>query len=751
MRFRRKLPEKAWRIAPAILLLTLTAVPSGALVLAQLDASSAAAPATPAPAPVSPDAATGMTGVRVMTPMPDPPPVQGNIPSVVMLDPSPDGLLLQQAVIAAGRGDWDRALSFSAQTANPVLRDLIHWRYLLDESSGASFDEINAFLAAHPRWPRHDALVIRAEMTMPGLDPGQVIAWYGNRVPLSGLGMVRLGEALMAAGRRSDGVAMIRKAWIEFTYSPSDESNILTVHGDLLAPEMQKARLDHLLAHDDIGGAKRQLARVTAADRRLGNARIQIKASPANVKTVLASLPASQQADPEFMFDVARALRRHRDDDDAWVVMEKAPTDKQSLVLPERWSVERQIMARDALKSADFDLAYRFAAAPVLDSSSGATFMDGEFLAGWIALRYLHNTELAYYHFGRLANGVTYPISVARAHYWLGRTAEAAGDTARAAAEYSRAAEQSTTFYGQLALAKIAANPVLRVSDATTAPTPAARSAFDADDRVKAIRLLAEAGDRADMRQFANALANEPPLPDQLGMLAELIAQTGDIAMSVRVAKTASYSGYNLLNFLHPVVALPGMSDSPEPALVLAIARQESEFDPGVVSGAGARGLMQLMPASAKRAADMIGVSYRLAELTTNPAYNIQLGMATLNEYLERWDGSYILGIATYNAGPVNVRNWVETYGDPRNPGVDPVDWMESIPFPETRNYVQRVIENIEVYRNRLSRTDRALPIIADLYRPGTVEADSTKPIPISPPPTSEAQVASPAADITPK
>ncbi len=446
------------------------------------------------------------------------------------------------------------------------------------------------------------------------------------------------------------------------------------------------------------------------------------------------------------MFDVARALRRHGDDDDAWVVMEKAPTDKQSLVFPERWSVERQIMARDALKVADVDLAYRFAAAPVLDSSSGATFMDAEFLAGWIALRYLHNTELSYYHFGRLANGVTYPISVARAHYWLGRTAEAAGDMTRAALEYSRAAEQSTTFYGQLALAKIAANPVLRVSDATTAPTPAARSAFDADDRVKAIRLLAEAGDRADMRQFANALANEPPLADQLGMLAELIAQTGDIAMSVRVAKTASYSGYNLLNFLHPVVALPGMSVGPEPALVLAISRQESEFDPGVVSGAGARGLMQLMPASAKRAADMIGVSYRLAELTTNPAYNMQLGMATLNEYLERWDGSYILGIATYNAGPVNVRNWVETYGDPRNPGVDTVDWMESIPFPETRNYVQRVIENIEVYRNRLSRTDRALSIIADLYRPGTVEADSTKPIPIPPPSTSEEQVASPAA-----
>ncbi len=649
MRFHRKLPEEARRIGPALLVLALTAVPSIPIVLAsstgvfdsgpgadsrklaQLDANSPAEAPAPVPAPgravVSSGAATGTSTLRMVTPSPDPPPAQGNFPSAVTPDPSPDGLLLQQALTAAGQGDWDRTLSLSAQTTNPVVREVIQWRYLLDDSSGAGFDEINAFLAAHPGWPRHDALVIRAEKTMPDLDSGQVVAWYGNRVPLSGLGMLHLGEALTALGRRAEGVAMIQKAWIAFAYSPSDENNILAAHGDVLSPDVQKARLDHLLAHDDIGGAKRQLARVTAADRRLGNARIQIKASPASVKTVLAGLPASQQADPEFMFDVARALRRHGEDDDAWVVMEKAPTAKQALAYPERWSAERQIMARDALKAGDVDLAYHFASAPVLDSSSGTTFMDAEFLAGWIALRYLHNPELAHDHFGRLANGVTYPISVARAHYWLGRTAEAAGDMASAALEYSKAAEQSTTFYGQLALAKTAANPVLRVSDATNEPSPAARAAFDADDRVRAIRLLAETGDRADIRQFANALANDPPLPDQLQMLAQLIAQTGDVAMSVRVAKTASYSGYNLPGFLHPVVALPGRSDGPEPALVLAITRQESEFDPGVVSTAGARGLMQLMPASAKRAADMIGVGYRLADLTANPVYNIQLGM----------------------------------------------------------------------------------------------------------------------------
>ncbi len=216
-------------------------------------------------------------------------------------------------------------------------------------------------------------------------------------------------------------------------------------------------------------------------------------------------------------------------------------------------------------------------------------------------------------------------------------------------------------------------------------------------------------------------------------MLAQLMGASGDPAMSVRVAKNASYSGLNLLSYLHPVMTTPQMQMSggaPEPALVLGLARQESEFDSTAVSSAGARGLMQLMPASAKQAAKMRGMAYRQNDLTANPSYNMQLGMTTLAEYLDHWNGSYVLAIASYNAGPTNVRNWIETYGDPRDSGVDPIDWIESIPFPETRNYVQRVIENLEVYRNRLSNTDQRLGILADLYRPSGVEIAASRPVP---------------------
>lgn len=768
MKFGRKLALKSRRIVPAFAVLALTAGPSVPIVFAQsgdypahdaglltpsllLAQFETITPAPTAPAATEPDHAAvfnapAMPGARITPPVADPAPSQSTIHPADHVLASADALLLQQALSAASRDEWSRALSLSEQAMHRVVKDVIEWRYVLDENSGAGFDAINGFLAAHPRWPRHDAMLIRAEKTMPpDYDQAKVITWYGNRLPLSGSGMIHLGEAQMQIGRSADGAALIKKAWIEFAFTPTEEANIVAAHGDILGQDVQKSRLDHLLAHDDIGGARRQLARLSGAMQQLANARLQIKQNPENVRSELASLPASQQADTEFLFDASRALRRNGDDDDAWVVMEKAPTSKDKLLMPERWSSERQIMARDAMKTADFDLAYRFASVPELDSNAGGAFLDGEFLAGWIALRFLHNTDLANHHFGRLANGVTYPISVARAHYWLGRTAESAGDLTRANAEYSRASEFPMTFYGQLALAKISATPVLHVSDASTRPSPAAKAAFEADDRVQAIRLLAEAGDRGNMRQFAAAIANDPPLPDQLQMLADLMAETGDTAETVRVAKTASYSSYNLINYLHPVIPLPKAASGPEPALVLAIARQESEFDPTVVSGAGARGLMQLIPASAKRAADMIGVPYRIGDLTANPNYNIQLGMQTLSEYLDRWDGSYILAIATYNAGPINVERWVETYGDPRNAGVDPVDWLESIPFPETRNYVQRVLENLEVYRNRLGNTDRPLSIIADLYRPGSVEADSTKPMPVLASSASAAPTPSPA------
>jgi soluble lytic murein transglycosylase len=632
---------------------------------------------------------------------------------------STDHALLSQAFAAANRGDWVRARALASEDADPVARLIVDWRYFLDDG-GATFEDIDAFLRNHSNWPRHDALIARAERSMPAtMDPGQVLAWYGTRNPITGDGMIRLGEALMAQGRRDDGAALIRKAWIQGQFSPFEETQILRAHGDLIGDAEQRARLDQFFARDDVVGAKRQSARTDAATQRLAQARLQLRANPSMVKTIMAGLPESLRGNTELLFDQARALRLTHDDEDAWAVMLKAPADKAALVLPDHWWSERHIMTRDALKAGKFDLAYDMASKSVADSASG--FADAAFLSGWIALRFLHKPDVALPHFEALAKGVALPISVARAYYWIGRTREALNQPNEAIAAYRKAAHNAATFYGQLALARIDEAPSLHLKSAAAEATNSETATFDADERVQAIRLLGNLGERDLMRLFAVRVANDPPDSKHLQLLAALMLDEADPAMSVRVAKLASYNDMLLLSYLAPVIALPsypGDETGPEPALVLGLTRQESEFDSNAVSGAGARGLMQLMPASARIAAKAHGVNFRLQDLTAKPEYNMRLGMNALSDFLGQWSGSYVLSIAAYNAGAGNVRNWIETNGDPRDPDIDPIDWIERIPFGETRNYVQRVLENIEIYRNRLGGGDQRLTILDDLYRP---------------------------------
>jgi soluble lytic murein transglycosylase len=628
--------------------------------------------------------------------------------------------LLEQTVGAAKGGDWGRARRLAGETGNRTAATLVEWLYLTDRGSDASFAQVNAFLNAHANWPRRDTLLSRAEELMPGdIDPKSVIAWYGDREPLTASGMVRLGEALTVSGNSDKGVALIRKAWTEEPLSPLDEAAILQAHGDVLREIDHRARLEQRLALDDVAGATRQLVRVNSDARRVAEARLRLKSSPESVATVLAGLSGEVQTDRGLLEDAARAYRRRGRTEEALALMQRTPTVRGVATTPEQWWTDRHALAREALKDKRYQVAYDLTSRHGL--SSGAGFADGEFLSGWIALRFLNKPDEALKHFQRLANGVSLPISVARAYYWSGRAEEALQHHNEAIAHYRRAARHAETFYGQLALARVEDSPTLRLAAASEVPSRADEAAFEADERVRAIRVLSEAGDRSLTRIFAVRIANDPPDAKKAHLLAQLMISLGDRAMAVRVAKLASYNGVLLLSHLAPVMSIPkfpGSAAGPDPALVLGVTRQESEFDPAAVSSSGARGLMQLMPATARRAATMNRQGFKLGDLTTNPHYNMQLGMVTLDDYLAYWGDSYVLGIASYNAGPSNVRKWVEANGDPRDGSVDPVDWIELIPFSETRNYVQRVLENIEVYRNRLSGSNQRLAILADLYRP---------------------------------
>jgi len=631
-----------------------------------------------------------------------------------------DHQIYSRAVDAAMRGDWTGARGLADQGRDPTARRIIEWSYLLDKNSGATFEHIGQFVRDNPGWPARNKLLARAEEAMlPTMDPHAVIAWFGDRPPQTGPGKIRLGEALMATGFPTRGRELIRQAWAEDDFDPDQELYVLSRHGDLLTPETDRARLDRLFARDQLTEARREIARVTVDVQRLATTRLLLRSDPVRGEQEAANLPAAMRSDPGLLFDEARALRQRNDIAPIAPLLARAPTRELAKLNPGRWWAELNIDVRAALQLGLTRDAYWLAANAGLPADSGE-YAEAEFLAGWIALREQNQPRLALSHFKNLARTSAHPISRARAHYWIARAHEAGGDAGAAWQEYHAAGEDPGTFYGQLALAKITPDPSLHIS-ATAVDASGERAAYEREDLTQAVHVLGDLGLESALREFALQDVDVRPDAAHVKLLAEDLTRMGFRDIAVRVAKEASYNGVRLPDYSHPVISLPRYSGPgvvPETAFVLAIIRQETEFDPNSVSGAGARGLMQLMPDSARRDAGLAGMSYNLSSLTTDSAYNIELGMTELADDLSEWGGSYVLAAASYNAGRGNVRRWIATFGDPRDARIDPVDWIEQIPFSETRNYVQRVLENTQVYRNRIAGRDEPLRILADLYRP---------------------------------
>lgn len=563
----------------------------------------------------------------------------------------------------------------------------------------------------------------------PAMDPHAVVAWFGDRVPETGIGKVRLGEALTATGSAARGHDLIRQGWIEGSFDAQQEFGIIQRDGAVLTPDVDRERLTHLLLRGDIEGARHEISRLGADDQRIAETAIALKTRPQAGERMLDQLPPSTRDDPVIALDRSRLLRQRNDFAAIPDLLVRAPTREMARINPGRWWSELNLDARDALAQGNVRGAYALASGTGLDNSTNE-YSEAQFLAGWIALRWLKDPHSALAHFRSLAESVSRPISKARAHYWEGRCYEAEGELAQAAQQYRIAADEPATFYGQVALARLEAQPELHLSEASV-DAAAVRSSYEHEELTRAIHVLGDLGVENTLRAFAVHDADIYPDARHVKMLAEDLTSMGFREVAVRVAKEASYGGVQLLAYSHPVIAVPayaGVGTAPEPALVLGIVRQETEFDPDAVSGAGARGIMQLMPGSARHDAAVAGVAYRPQALTGDATYNMQLGMAELSGYLTEWGGSYVLAAAAYNAGAGNVRKWIAQFGDPRDARTDPIDWIEEIPFSETRNYVQRVIENTEVYRNRISGRDQPLRILADIYRPNAPQVGPLPP-----------------------
>ncbi len=616
---------------------------------------------------------------------------------------------LDRLLEAADDGDWAWAARLAREIGQPGLQAYVRWRLLLEASDPPSFEAYAAFLAAGTDWPNLGGLQVRAEEAMhSGVPVADRLAFFARRPPRTRQGRILYAEALLAAERAGEAAMVLRKTWIEDDFSPDEERLFLERFATALTPEAHAARLDRLLWDERTDQARRMLARVRPAERAPATARLKLQLSDPGVEAALAALPAAARRDAGVMFDRLR-WREQRGNENGVQEILLSPPDE--LRRPELWWPEQERAIRAALGEREFKLAYRLASAS--RQTAGAPYAEAEWLAGWLALQFTGQPKAARRHFEPLWVAVSTPISRGRAGYWAGRAATAGGDVAAANSWYDRAAGYPSSFYGQLAANELGHDPGRRVPAART-PTEAARAALGRRVPAQLGLLLCRQGQPRYAQPFFRHLGYEAAGDaDQLAAVVALAESCGRADLVLAATRGAAGNGAYLMRESYPLPLVrafgrdhDGMA---EPALVLAVARQESLFDPAARSTAGALGLMQLMPGTAQAMSRELGEDFALRRLTRDPDFNVRLGAFYLGRQLARFDNEPALALAAYNAGPRRVTEWLALNGDPR--GTDPhrlIDWIELIPFSETRNYVQRVLEGRGMYRLALGRP--ALP-----------------------------------------
>ncbi len=605
------------------------------------------------------------------------------------------------AVSVYRAGDLAQGDQIVARLQNPIAVAAAQWVGLKLHWREAGFERLKRFLFAHPSWPAGDWLRRRAEdqLLNESRPDATIKAFFAERRPSAPAGKFVLARALARDGEFEQAAALARELWREDDFGDGIETLARKEFAELLGPEDHRYRADRLF-YAGRGGPSLRAAELAGKDvALLAKARAAASIGRGDSK-LIASLPPALQKDPGLTFARVRYLRKTNKFPEAAAALREAPTAAEKLVDGEAWWTERKAIARKLLDRGDTKHAYEVFAGHAAKTASSQ--VEAEFHAGWIALRFLDDIDAAERHFDRAVAIAETPHQKSRAEYWRARAAEARHSPEQdeiARAHYREASNHSTTFYGQLALAKIGSN----VSPLRPSPVPAAGDARD--ESVRVVELLIAVGEKEAMSALASDAAKHLESPEQVAALAVAAERAHDARFSLTLGKLASYRGVWIDDAAFPTFGVPAFSALPGSAprsLVFAVARQESAFDPHVVSIAGAVGLMQMLPSTARHTAALAHVGYDPHRLMSEPAFNAQLGASFLGELLGTEKGSYILTLAAYNAGPGRAKEWIGVYGDPRHPNVDPIDWVERIPLAETRNYVQRVMENFVVYRAKL-------------------------------------------------
>jgi soluble lytic murein transglycosylase len=610
------------------------------------------------------------------------------------------------------------ATQAQAAIADPVAKKLAEWIILRSDDNGAPVERYRAFITGNPSWPSQSFLRRRLEAALwdDRRDDATVWAWFENESPLSAKGKFSLARAMFARGDRANAERLVRDAWRNDSMSEDTENAALELFGALITPGDHKARMDLLLYGSEHDAALRAAKRLGNAEVALARARIATYRKAGNTRALLEAVPQELHGDAGYLFSKIQLLRREEKIPEAAHLLMSAPRDPNRLYNLDEWWIERRLVSRKMIDAGEYRTAYLIARDAALPSRD-IYKTEQEFTAGWIALRLLNDPSTAAQHFARIGVGSVNPTTLARAGYWQGRAAEAAGRSQEARSAYAAAAEHSTSYYGQLARAKLGLPQI----DLNGAPTARGR-AVERLEIVRAVQLLYEL-DEGEIAIPIFADMGENGDPDALVGLGELASRYGDARSMLLLGKAALNRGLPFDFYAYPVNGIPpfkSIGPDVEQSIIYAIARQESAFNPSVVSPAQAYGLMQVTPDAGRYVCKKYGASFDMARLKNDPVYNAALGAAELGGLIDDYRGSYIMTFAAYNAGRGSVKKWIDRYGDPRDPKVDAVDWVELIPFSETRNYVQRIMENLQVYRARFGGGTR-LQIEADLHR-GSLE-----------------------------
>jgi len=611
-----------------------------------------------------------------------------------------------QDVMSAIRAErWADAEAAAARLADPVAAKLVTFYRLLTPGA-ASVGEISAFMAASPDWPLQSTLARRRDQALSAEPDDATAAVECDRAAPFAVAapdaLVRCAEAYARRDHAGEATAMARRAWIAAPSDAAWETRFLQRWAPAIGGREQWVRFDRL-AWTDTAAATRQAVRLDGADQPRAQARLALRRDDPNAPALVAALPEADRLAPAIVLEQARWLRRANADADALALWQSegtaaeraAPADRQAAF----WT-ERDVLARRRLRDGDALGAYALAAGHA--QTAGESLLDAEFLAGFVALRKLNAPATALPHFRALAAASKSAITQGRAHFWLARTLTAQGEGKAAQAEYAIAAGFPSTFYGQLAALALGQTPAARIAATADPPADGDRALdFAGRELARAAAWLVSWGEPHRAETFLLRLDDVTPDAADRTLAGRLATGFGLPDVAVTLARRAGRDGITLLQTGWPAAAQIPPDAGVDPALALGIIRQESSFDTTTISPAGARGLMQLMPGTATQVARKLGVRSALPALTGDPQFNIRLGCAYLRGLLDQFDAAIPLAVAAYNAGPARVQTWLASNGDPRAEGTDMLDWIEQIPFGETRNYVQRVIENLMVYRSR--------------------------------------------------